>query len=376
MFDGRVFLVSPAGSPHTVAHITQNGGGVVYDLDHRTAVTCVIVADHISTGKTSPSSTASAGRRTRGWATANGLAASLEDRVRASRIPVLYERWVHACLREARLLLPYRDHPDTVAYDPFLFAGLCFTTTQLLPLQLKANIVALMQFYGATYHPALLDTTNLVVYSHMRLVPPCRAEASVSRDTEAGSGAVASHAVDGGGLRSSSAASPTAAAAAAVSNPPPTKLSVARERGVPCVTPQWIQLCLTVGELQPCVAAATAASAGATRSGGASAPRPAILAAAAPDSAAEADTATAAAASELADTHDAVERWIGDVLGPLRESPEASSRANGAACPVPESSHAPGEAQETSVSADELHAAVRLASSSLAATSRKRCRDR
>ncbi|KPA80182.1 hypothetical protein ABB37_05163 [Leptomonas pyrrhocoris] len=250
MFAGHTFYVSLTTSPLTVAALTQRGGSVVYDVDRATSITCVVIANEnvCSNAAASPaappcSSSSAAMRGGRGWAVRNKLPASAEDHIRAARVPVVYELWVHQCVRAGRPLLPCQGGPDVVAYNPFLFAGLRFTTTQL-PLQLKANIVAILQFYGAEYHRHLLDTTNTVVYSHMQFkgVSSSANVSSSSSIDACPSGAVPHKSPP------AAATTPTVTEAAAA---PLTKLSVARERGMACVTPQWVQLCLNAGLLLP-----------------------------------------------------------------------------------------------------------------------------
>ncbi|KPI88586.1 hypothetical protein ABL78_2319 [Leptomonas seymouri] len=259
MFTGHTFCVSSSTSPLTVAALTQRGGCVVYTVDHPTPITCVVIANENVSNmfEQSPAAphlslTMAAARGGRDWAVRNKFPVFMEDRVRSARIPVVYELWVHQCMCAGRLLLPCKGSREVVAYDPFLFSGLCFTTTQL-PLQLKANIVAILQFYGAEYHRNLLDTTNTVVYSHMRLKDSgsaCDCSSSSSL------GACSSTAVH--------QESPPAATASTSKEPveaPLTKLSVARERGIACVTPQWVQLCLNAGELLPHTSPSVAAGA-------------------------------------------------------------------------------------------------------------------
>ncbi|KAG5490098.1 hypothetical protein JKF63_00217 [Porcisia hertigi] len=297
MFRGHTFLVSLAASPLTVAELTQNGGRVVYDLSTN-VVTCIIIASNNSTGTPV--------RCRRGWAVANALPTSMEDHVRANRITVVYEQWVHQCLSKNRLLLPCRDYPDTIAYDPHLFAGVHFTTTRL-PLELKANIVALMQFYGATYHPHLLDTTNLLVYSHMSLSPVTVKNAVTSPPARP-------HIVpDGPNKKALSPAKESEAAKASTpqrfspescvaypteaAEPSLTKLVVARRLGIPCVTPQWVQSCLNTGGLQPPGSTLTDAPPALT-------PSPPV-----PSFSTEAQVD----AGELRREEEEIDRWIGEV---------------------------------------------------------------
>ncbi|KAK7199939.1 BRCA1 C Terminus (BRCT) domain containing protein [Novymonas esmeraldas] len=271
MFQRHVFFVSLAASPLTTVAITQHGGRVVYDLDGPDNITCVVIA--------APTGGGAAARWGRGWAVANALPKSLEDHVHAHRIAVVYERWVHECLSRGRLLLPCRDYPDSIAYDPQLFADVRFTTTQL-PLQLKANIVALLQFYGATYHSDMLDTTNLLVFSHTRLPPPTpsasRADVRHTRSPDGDREAATPHHRDEPHV---CARSPGQRAAA---TPSLTKLAAARLHGIPCVTPQWVQQSLSAGAMQPTHATVADAAPGGTRSP----PPPAVCAPTAVNSAA------------------------------------------------------------------------------------------
>lgn len=295
MFAGHTFCVSLTTSSLTVAALTQRGGAVVYDLGEPATITCVVIAANDDPQPLQSCAAAAAAaaipaaasvRRGRGWAVRNGFAAALEDRVRAARVPVVYELWVHQSVRAGHPLLPCKGSADVVAYDPMLFAGLRFTTTQL-PLQLKANIIAVLQFYGAEYHRHLLDTTNTLVYSHMQLkvhhdgskvsngavgaaavasavVGADSVQASTRRDTAASSSVCAAAStfhLSGAAPQRSPPATTTMPAIHDTVAAPMTKLSVARQRGLRCVTPQWVQLCLNAGALLPPLAPPTSASA-------------------------------------------------------------------------------------------------------------------
>ncbi|CAM43998.1 conserved hypothetical protein [Leishmania braziliensis MHOM/BR/75/M2904] len=368
MFCGHTFLVSLAASPLTVAELTRNGARVVYDLDDKTPVTCVIIAGGNQLGTSA--------RCSRGWTEANGLPTSMENRIRASRITVVYEHWVHECLRKSRLLLPCRDYPDTIAYDPYLFAGLRFTTTQL-PLQLKANIIALMQFYGATYHNHLLDTTNLLVYSHMRLSPnslrhavsdPLAPLPSIAdrRDTGAQSSIKEAEAANTcPGQRLSTGPSGDNPAGAAV--PSLTKLAVARQHGVTCVTPQWVQLCLNAGELQP------------ARSALAPAPLTRTLSPPSTNSSAtmkaDASVSNVTDANELFHCDEEVEQWISDVLMCTPHSGGATTDACAVRLYGPSWCTIPGQKEEVAAARETLQLAAQLCSSGTSASkTRKRRR--
>jgi hypothetical protein len=294
MFSGHTFCVSLATAPLTVAALTQNGGRVAYDLNHGAHITCVVIANttkdpfSLSSSLTTQHVFPAAMRGGLGWAVRNRFNASVEDSVRAARVPVVYELWVQQCVQAGRIL-PCKGGRDVVAYDPFLFAGVRFTTTQL-PMQLKANIVAILQFYGGEYHRHLLDTTNVVVFSHMQLRHDANrssGDAMTKTAASAAQGPAQTELVKGANdadacttppfhssgscahavscapasllgkallkLPPAAAASykVVAAAAADAMMSTPTKLAVARERGLLCVTPQWVQLCLNAGQLLP-----------------------------------------------------------------------------------------------------------------------------
>ncbi|GET93295.1 hypothetical protein, conserved [Leishmania tarentolae] len=344
MFRGHTFLVSLTTSPLTVAALTQNDGRVVYSFDDNIPVTCVIISSNNHPG-TQASCIPGAGA-------AKELPESVESHVRANRFTVVYEHWVHECLSKNRLLLPFRDYPDTIAYDPFLFCGVYFTTTQL-PLQLKANIVALMQFYGATYHNHLLDTTNLLIYSHMNLAPPTLRHAVTSplapqslvagsRNAEALSSskdmAAANTSPSQELLTGRSGDHPTEAA-----QPSLTKLAVARQRGIACVTPQWVQLCLNAGQLKPGSSALVTVSPTRAPSHPSTIPNAIIHV--------DAPISIVTAADQLRHHEEEVDRWIGEVLTstPSSASPNSAGATTGACAvhlPAQSSCVVPGGKEE------------------------------
>ncbi|CBZ26073.1 conserved hypothetical protein [Leishmania mexicana MHOM/GT/2001/U1103] len=358
MFRGHTFLVSLAASPLTVAELTQNGGRVVYHLDDKTPVTCAIIASDNQPGTPA--------RCSRGWGSAKELPKSVESRIRSSRLTVVYERWVHQCLCENRLLLPCRDYPDTIAYDPYLFAGVYFTTTQL-PLQLKANIIALMQFYGATYHNHLLDTTNLLVYSHVSLSPAAPRHAVTSplapqplvaggRDEEAPSSTKETEAANTSSSQQLSTGrsgdNPNEAAL-----PSLTKLAVARQRGLACVTPQWVQLCLNTGELKPASSALGAAPLAQTPS------LPSTNSSATLRT--DAPVPTVTAADEIRYHEEEVDRWIDEVLSstPPSAHPNSGGATMGACAahlPGPSLCTVPGRPEEAAEVREALMLAAQL----------------
>lgn len=122
---------------------------------------------------------------------------------RSARIPVLYDRWVQACM-EAEMLLPLNElrydlHPgysysSLVVYDPFMFEDICFTTTQL-PRFVKHNVMALLLFYGAHYSKDLTEDTDMLVYFRLHYSPPRDVPSSL--DTSADSRSASGTAVEG-----------------------------------------------------------------------------------------------------------------------------------------------------------------------------------
>lgn len=110
-----------------------------------------------------------------------------------ARIVVVYDTWIDACIREEMLLplkenppLPheddgnhyydhYYDHYDgcrrpLLVYDPFMFRGVRFTTSQL-PKCVKQNVTALLIYYGAAYSPDLTMDTDMLVFFRLHCSP-------------------------------------------------------------------------------------------------------------------------------------------------------------------------------------------------------------
>ncbi|KAG5465524.1 hypothetical protein CUR178_00229 [Leishmania enriettii] len=373
MFHGHAFVVSLTASPLTVAELTHNGARMVYDLDGETPVTCVIIASDNQLGTPV--------RCSRGWATRNALPTSLEGHVRARRITVVYEHWVHQCVRKRRLLLPCRDYPDAIAYDPHLFASVHFTTTQL-PMQLKANIIALMQFYGATYHNHLLDITNLLVHSHVHLSPAAARNAGPGTGAPLPLDADRRDAVTVASIKDEEAANagpgerlltePSSDNPTEAAKPPLTKLAVARQLGIPCVTPQWVQLCLNAGELLP------------VQSALASPPLARTLLHPSTESGATMQTdapgSSVTDADELCRYEEELDRWIGEALMSTSHSahPDCGSTPTDACAAhlhVPSSCMVPRKEEEASEAREAPKGAAQLSPSRASASkARKRRR--
>ncbi|CAD2214468.1 hypothetical protein AGDE_13277 [Angomonas deanei] len=135
--------------------------------------------------------------------------------LRGGRHAVVYVRWVEACLLAGRCVpvkpLPqdgYNPHTAFLCYDPLFLDQVHFTTTQVPP-SIKFNLIALLQFYGAHYSPHLRRSTTLVVYMPV-WGPPSQRERSG-----------------------------------------PSKLEVAKENGITCVSLRWMQDCLQRNLLLP-----------------------------------------------------------------------------------------------------------------------------
>ncbi|KAG5464050.1 hypothetical protein LSCM1_00230 [Leishmania martiniquensis] len=331
MFRGHTFLVSLTASSLTVAELTHNGGRVLYELEDKIPVTCVIISSDNQPGTPA--------RCSRGWATSNALPAAIEDHVRANRITVVYEHWVHECVCKNRLLLPCRDYPDTVAYDPYLFARIHFTTTQL-PMQLKANIIALMQFYGATYHNHLLDMTNLLVHSHTRLLPAARRSVAPSALAPPPLVGDRHDAVELASIKEGEAANigsgerwstgPSGDNAAEAAKPSLSKLAVARQLGIPCVTPQWVQLCVNACKLLPAESALAPTLPPQTPLHPSTNPNATMLS--------DAPALSVTDANEIPPYEEEADRWISEVLASASRSacPHSRSAATDAYSAHPE----------------------------------------
>lgn len=180
-----------------------------------------------------------------------------QRQLRAMRVPIIKEHGIHMYIEEQkqqarrvgdqsfhRELYHFCREARMLVYDPFLFSGWVFTTTQL-PRSIKRNVVAAMQFNGALYSQHLTADTNLLVYSHVlslatRSTEVCRTAATPGDD----------HVQTG-----SSAALPSSCQTAVPTEPivtSPSKLSLARARGgVVCVTPKWVQACLGSNDILP-----------------------------------------------------------------------------------------------------------------------------
>lgn len=190
---------------------------------------------------------------------------------RQARIPVLYDRWIDACIEEG-VLLPWNDHPERrlLVYDPFMFQDVCFTTTQL-PRTLKHNVVALLIFYGAHYSPDLTEDTDMVVFFRLRSfssashsLAPSHTSSSAGRTKEEEREKSASPIADAVERLQNTTfttlphPSPTpmtmACSAPNRSLPhpltsPSRKLEAAKAHHIPCVTPGWVQQCVYAGRL-------------------------------------------------------------------------------------------------------------------------------
>lgn len=222
IFSGHLFFVSSDLSPDICMDILKRGGRVTTKLPPGTE--CVHAAI-VPFGNNKTSSDLE--QRTRG---VEPMYTPFIVFGRAYRIPVVYDHWVVDCVRENRLL-PFKGGADVVLFDPFMFEDLRFTTTQL-PKYMKRNVICAMQFFGARYSSDLMSDTDVVVYTRLMMS-------------------------EGDGLKRSPAPGPD--------RPPETpprgageardgrrsKLEIAREMNMFCVTPNWIQSCLQAGRRLP-----------------------------------------------------------------------------------------------------------------------------
>lgn len=286
MFSSATFLVSALVQASTVAALRKERGRVIYDdaqsKEGRKSGDEVAAAfgdaeDSLSTQyivlATDSTTAIQQHRRLEFWLVENKISPSVAEYARWARIPVVTEQWVHACRCSSHIRTGISRSSDAslllndealVIYNPFLFAGVSFTTTQL-PLQLKANIIAVLQFYGATYHRHLTTATQLVLYSNMPMLcqrPPSkktplqqwRAEVLTCRSLSHGNEMIATAAAAVQETPASCMPNHLKASdgiAAGVAPMPVTKLEVAKLNGIPCKTPQWLQQCLSTNSLQP-----------------------------------------------------------------------------------------------------------------------------
>lgn len=203
IFSGCLFYVDEDVAYTVVDRIEKRGGRVTQEVPDVGCIFCAVI----------PSPTA-----------VRCEEGNVEDVVptfcRVSRTPVVYDVWVQQCVA-CDSLLPLKGDAAVLAYDPFMFDGVSFTTTQL-PRHIKQNVVAAMQFYGATYTPFLGPDTNMLVYLKILNSPAMRLPVI---------DACVSLADEGFVLRRKS------------------KLEVAAEAGITTVTPLWVQACLDAGRL-------------------------------------------------------------------------------------------------------------------------------
>eukprot|EP00796_Vickermania_ingenoplastis_P005148 gene5148-3698_t len=131
--------------------------------------------------------------------------------VRRRRVTIVSPAWVRECV-DADTLFPLREIPGAVLFDPLLFRGLRFTTTQL-PRQIKHNVIAAVRFFGGSYSPELATDTDLLIF--------CRV-LDAKKEVRGASGS--------------------------------KKLLAASRHKITCVTPMWVQRCIDAGRLldRPC----------------------------------------------------------------------------------------------------------------------------
>lgn len=168
---------------------------------------------------------------------------------RLARIPVVYDEWVEECVKR-NTLLPFNfiakgaqwiPNSPFVVYDPFMFEDFCFTTTQL-PRNVDLNVIAAMHYFGASYSPDLSERVNLVIFSMIRYSTESWAPTNGPQTSPEES-------IDAVKMCENDLGSSNKPLKSLSSSP--SKLEVAHATGVTCVSPAWVQQCMTMGYRLP-----------------------------------------------------------------------------------------------------------------------------